>query len=172
MVLANGEFVTVSSKENPDLYWAIRGGGGNFGVVTSFLFKLHPVDMVYAGPTLYPLEKSTEALKFYREFMKTAPNELTGFFLFLIVPPAPPFPPDPPSPPLPPLPPAPPDAHTPPWQVPPLHVVPSGCEQVVQLEPLNMPSWQALPVAQDRVPATTMSSTQTASDPSDALVDL
>jgi UDP-N-acetylenolpyruvoylglucosamine reductase len=92
MVLANGEFVTVSSKENPDLYWAIRGGGGNFGVVTSFLFKLHPVDMVYAGPTLYPLEKSTEALKFYREFMKTAPNELTGFFLFLIVPPAPPFP--------------------------------------------------------------------------------
>lgn len=92
MVLADGRFVTASEKENADLFWAIRGGGGNFGVVTSFLFRLHPVDTVYAGPMLWPLEQAADALKFYREFLPQAPEELNGFFAFLTVPPAPPFP--------------------------------------------------------------------------------
>ena len=56
MVLASGERVTASADENPDLFWAIRGGGGNFGVVTSFLFRLHDVDTVFGGPTFWPVE--------------------------------------------------------------------------------------------------------------------
>ncbi len=56
MVLASGERVSVSADENPDLYWAIRGGGGNFGVVTEFTFRLHDVDTVIAGPTFWTLE--------------------------------------------------------------------------------------------------------------------
>ena len=92
MVLANGEFVTVGPNENSDLFWAIRGGGGNFGVVTSFLFKLHPVDIIIGGPTFWAIEKAAEALRFYDDFMKTAPDELNGFFAFLIVPPVAPFP--------------------------------------------------------------------------------
>ena len=60
MVLADGSFVTASADEHPDLFWAMRGGGGNFGVVTSFLFRLHPVDTVYAGPMLWPLERAAE----------------------------------------------------------------------------------------------------------------
>lgn len=92
MVLADGSFVTASADKHPDLFWAIRGGGGNFGVVTSFLFKAHPVKMVYAGPILYELDQATAALKWYRDLIKTAPNELNGFFAFLTVPPGPPFP--------------------------------------------------------------------------------
>src|SRR5438874_5939372 len=60
MVLADGRFVVASAEENPDLFWAIRGGGGNFGVVTSFLFRLHPVDTVVAGPTLWHLDRAAE----------------------------------------------------------------------------------------------------------------
>jgi FAD/FMN-containing dehydrogenase len=92
MVLADGRFVTASAEENEDLYWAVRGGGGNFGVVTSFLFKLHPVDIVYAGPILWPLEQGREVMEFYREFINQAPDDLNGFFAFLTVPPGPPFP--------------------------------------------------------------------------------
>ena len=92
MVLANGKFVIASAKENSDLFWAIRGGGGNFGVVTSFLFKAHPVHTQYAGPMLYPIEDTVEVMKWYRKFIIKAPRELNGFFAFLIVPPAPPFP--------------------------------------------------------------------------------
>jgi FAD/FMN-containing dehydrogenase len=92
MVLANGERVRASADENPDLYWAIRGGGGNFGVVTSFLFRLHDVGTVIAGPTFWPVEASAEVLSAYREFMPSAPRELNGFFAFATVPPAPPFP--------------------------------------------------------------------------------
>lgn len=92
LVLADGSFVTASPRAHEDLYWAIRGGGGNFGVVTSFLFKLHPVKDVYAGPMFWPLEKSREVLEFYREFIASAPEDITGFFAFLVVPPAPPFP--------------------------------------------------------------------------------
>jgi FAD/FMN-containing dehydrogenase len=94
MVLADGSFVTASEKKNPDLFWGIRGGGGNFGVVTSFKFKLHPVSKVVAGPILYPLEKSREALQLYRDVMEKAPEDFNAFFAFLIVPPGPPFPPN------------------------------------------------------------------------------
>ena len=78
--------------ENTDLFWAIRGGGGNFGVVTSFLFKAHPVHTDYAGPMLWPIERAAEVMRWYREFIVTAPEEINGFFAFLIVPPGPPFP--------------------------------------------------------------------------------
>ncbi len=92
VVLADGSFVKASAGENPDLFWAIRGGGGNFGVVTSFLFKLHPVKNVVAGPTFWDIEKTAEVMKFYRDFMPKAPQELNGFFAFLVVPPVPLFP--------------------------------------------------------------------------------
>ena len=92
VVLADGRFVTASEAENADLFWALRGGGGNFGVVTSFLFRLHPIGTVYAGPMLWPLERAAEVLRWYREFLPQAPDELNGFFAFLAVPPAAPFP--------------------------------------------------------------------------------
>jgi hypothetical protein len=92
VVLSDGRLVTASPKENADLFWAIRGGGGNFGIVTSFLFKAHPVDTVYGGPTLWPLEKAGDLMKWYRDFTRESPRDLYGFFAFLIVPPAPPFP--------------------------------------------------------------------------------
>jgi FAD/FMN-containing dehydrogenase len=92
LVLADGTQVTASADSHPDLYWAIRGGGGNFGVVTSFLFRLHEVGTVVAGPTFWPVEDAAEVLSVYREFLPSAPRELNGFFAFHIVPPAPPFP--------------------------------------------------------------------------------
>ena len=92
MVLADGSFVTASPKENPDLFWAIRGGVGNFGVVTSFEFRLHPVNMVHFGPTFWPIEEAETVLRAYRDFIKDAPEEISGFFAFLVVPPAPMFP--------------------------------------------------------------------------------
>jgi hypothetical protein len=92
VVLADGTFATASATENTDLFWAIRGGGGNFGVVTSFLFKAHPVSTVCAGPMLWELDEAAEMMKWYREFIVNAPQELNGFFAFLTVPPGPPFP--------------------------------------------------------------------------------
>jgi FAD/FMN-containing dehydrogenase len=92
LVLASGERVRAGSDENPDLYWAIRGGGGNFGAVTSFLFRLHEVGTVVGGPTFWPAELGAEVLSAYREFLPAAPRELNGFFAFHIVPPGPPFP--------------------------------------------------------------------------------
>ncbi len=92
VVLASGERVLASAEENPDLFWAIRGGGGNFGVVTSFLFRLHEVGTIVGGPTFWPVESGAEVLSAYREFLPQAPRELGGFFLFGAVPPAPPFP--------------------------------------------------------------------------------
>jgi len=92
MVLANGDFVTVSATSHPDLFWAIRGGGGNFGIVTSFLFRLHPIDTVYAGPMLWPLEKAADMLRWYRDFLPSAPDDLNGFFAVMTVPAGPPFP--------------------------------------------------------------------------------
>jgi len=92
MVLADGSFVTVNQLENQDLYWAIRGGGGNFGVVTSFTFQAHPVSTVYAGPMLWYPDKAVEVMKWYRDFSLKAPDDLYGFFMFMNVPPAPPFP--------------------------------------------------------------------------------
>ena len=67
MVLADGQFVTASAKENSDLFWAVRGGGGNFGVVTSFLFKGQPVHTVYGGPMIWPLEDAAEMMCWNRE---------------------------------------------------------------------------------------------------------
>lgn len=92
MVLADGRFVTASAEENEDLFWAVRGGGGNFGAVTSFLFRLHPIKTIIGGPTLWTLEQAADVIKWYREFITTAPDDLNGFFAFLTVPPAPPFP--------------------------------------------------------------------------------
>jgi len=92
VVLADGHYVKVSATENPDLFWALRGGGGNFGVVVSFLFKLHPVDTVYGGPILFDISDAKEVMKFYRDFILNAPENLNGFFAFLTVPPHDPFP--------------------------------------------------------------------------------
>ena len=92
VVLADGRLVTANSDEHPDLFWALRGGGGNFGVVTSFLFRLHHVDTVVAGPTFWPLEQSAEVMQWYRSFITEAPEDLNGFFAFLTVPPVPAFP--------------------------------------------------------------------------------
>jgi FAD/FMN-containing dehydrogenase len=92
VVLADGRQVRASADEHPDLFWALRGGGGNFGVVTAFEFRLHEVDTVMAGPTFWPAEHGTEVLKAYREFLPAAPRELYGFFAFATVPPGDPFP--------------------------------------------------------------------------------
>jgi FAD/FMN-containing dehydrogenase len=92
VVLADGRLVKASEQEHPDLFWALRGGGGNFGVVTSFLYRLHPVSTVVAGPILWPLAQASDVMRWYREFITQAPDALNGFFAFLTVPPAPPFP--------------------------------------------------------------------------------
>ncbi len=92
MVLADGTFLTANSKENSDLFWAVRGGGGNFGVITSFEFRMHPVSMVNFGPTFWPVEQAATVLKAYRDFIQKAPEDIGGFFGFLVVPPAPMFP--------------------------------------------------------------------------------
>src|ERR1700688_604915 len=92
MVLADGRFVTASATENPDLFWAVRGGGGNFGIVTSFLFRGCPVDQVFAGPMLWEMEHARELLEWYREVAPAQPEDLSGLFAFLKVPPGSPFP--------------------------------------------------------------------------------
>jgi FAD/FMN-containing dehydrogenase len=92
IVLADGSFVVASETENTDLFWAVRGGGGNFGVVTSFKFRPYPLTAVYAGPTFWPLEQTVEVMSAYREFILKAPEEINGFFAFLTVPPVPMFP--------------------------------------------------------------------------------
>ena len=76
VVLADGSFVTASDKQHPDLFWVLRGGGGNFGVVTRFAFKLSPLSTVIAGPTLFPIERSAEILSWYRDFIPNALEEL------------------------------------------------------------------------------------------------
>jgi FAD/FMN-containing dehydrogenase len=92
IVLADGSLVQASADENPDLFWAIRGGGGNFGVVTEFTFQAHPVTTIVGGPTFWAVEDTEVVLKAYREFLPAAPRNLTGFFNFHDIPPAPPFP--------------------------------------------------------------------------------
>ena len=92
VVLADGTQVRASADENPDLFWALRGGGGNFGVVTSFLFRAHPVSTVLAGPTFWSLEDAPEVMKAYREFIPAADRDLNGFFAFMTVPPVDLFP--------------------------------------------------------------------------------
>jgi hypothetical protein len=88
VVLADGSAVRASASENPELFWALRGGGGNFGVVTTFRFRAHPVSTVIAGPTFWPIEQTPEVLRFYREFILDAPREVGGFFALMTVPPA------------------------------------------------------------------------------------
>jgi FAD/FMN-containing dehydrogenase len=92
VVLADGSQVRASADEHSHLYWALRGGGGNFGVVTSFLFRLHEVGTIFGGPTFWAVEQSEEVLRAYREFLPSAPRDLNGFFAFHTVPPGPPFP--------------------------------------------------------------------------------
>jgi hypothetical protein len=92
MVLADGTFVVANAEEHQDLFWAVRGGGGNFGVVTAFLFEGHPVDIVCAGPMLWTLDDARDVMKYYRDFITHAPEEMNGFFAMMSVPPGPPFP--------------------------------------------------------------------------------
>src|SRR5215216_4437111 len=92
MVLADGSSITANSEENADLFWAVRGGGGNFGVVTSFLFKANPVQTVYGGPMFWPLEYSADLLRFWQDFILSAPEDINGWFAFATVPPVAPFP--------------------------------------------------------------------------------
>jgi FAD/FMN-containing dehydrogenase len=92
MVLADGSFVTANAQEHADLFWAVRGGGGNFGVVTSFEFQLHPISTVYGGPMFWPLEQAADLLRFWRDFILSAPENINGWFGFVTVPPALPFP--------------------------------------------------------------------------------
>ncbi|POX39550.1 oxidoreductase [Streptomyces sp. Ru73] len=92
VVLADGTFVTASERENAELFWALRGGGGNFGVVTAYTYRLHPVDTVGVGVTVWPVERTPEVLAWYREFLPQAEEDVYGFFAVLAVPPGPPFP--------------------------------------------------------------------------------
>jgi hypothetical protein len=92
IVLADGTLITVNETTNSDLFWAIRGGGGNFGVVVSFLFRMHKAGTVYGGPMLWHLEDSEVMLKYYRDFILKAPDHVYGYFAFLTVPPVPLFP--------------------------------------------------------------------------------
>ena len=92
VVLADGSFVTASKDQHPDLFWALRGGGGNFGVVTSFLFQAHPVAQVYAGPIFWEATDGRAVMRAYRDFLPTAPEELGAFVGLKSVPSFDPFP--------------------------------------------------------------------------------
>ncbi|MGH2426898.1 MAG: FAD-binding oxidoreductase [bacterium] len=89
VVTADGRFLTASDSENEDLLWAIRGGGGNFGVVTSFEYRLQPVKDIYGGVVFYELSEAANVLRFYRDFISDAPEELGAFPAFQIAPPLP-----------------------------------------------------------------------------------
>jgi FAD/FMN-containing dehydrogenase len=89
VVTADGEVRTASEGANEDLFWALRGGGGNFGVVTSFEYRLHPVREIYGGPILYELDDAASVLRFYRDFIRDAPEEFGGFPAWQIAPPLP-----------------------------------------------------------------------------------
>jgi FAD/FMN-containing dehydrogenase len=89
VVTADARRVTASESENEDLFWALRGGGGNFGVVTAFEYRLHPVEQVYGGPILYELDDAATVLRFYRDYIRDAPRELGGFPAWQIAPPLP-----------------------------------------------------------------------------------
>jgi len=92
MVLADGRLVTASAEENEDLFWAVRGGGGNFGVVTSFLFQGRTVSTVYGGPMFWELEHAATVMRYWRDLILTGPEELNGWFGFHTVPPVDMFP--------------------------------------------------------------------------------
>jgi len=92
VVLADGTQVRASADSHPDLLWALRGGGGNFGVVTSFTFRAHPVSTVLAGPVLYDLSDTAPVLRWYREVLPDLPEDINGWFGLLTIPAGPPFP--------------------------------------------------------------------------------
>jgi hypothetical protein len=95
VVLADGTFVTASEEANSDLLWALRGGGGNFGVVTSFTFRCHDIGesgTVIAGPILYDIADTADVMRWYRELLPALPEELSGWIGLITIPPAPPFP--------------------------------------------------------------------------------
>jgi FAD/FMN-containing dehydrogenase len=92
VVLADGSFVTANKNQNADLFWALRGGGGNFGVVTSFVFQAHPVKMVYGGPIFWDAANAKAVMQAYRDFLPGAPEELGIFVGLKTVPPVDPFP--------------------------------------------------------------------------------
>jgi hypothetical protein len=94
VVLADGRFVTANANSHPDLFWALRGGGGNFGVVTSFVFQSHPVHTVYGGPIFWDAAHATSVMRAYRDFMTTAPEDLGIFVGLKTVPRTDPFPRD------------------------------------------------------------------------------
>src|SRR2546430_1055729 len=94
VILADGRLVTANEHEHADLFWALRGGGGNFGVVTSFLFQAHPVDTVYAGPIFWEATHAKAVMRAYRDFLPTAPEELGAFVGLKTVPSLDPFPRD------------------------------------------------------------------------------
>jgi len=89
VVTADGQLVIASETQNDDLFWALRGGGGNFGVVTSFEFRLSPVKDIFGGPIFFELDRAGDILRFYREFILDAPEQLGGFPAFQIAPPLP-----------------------------------------------------------------------------------
>jgi FAD/FMN-containing dehydrogenase len=89
LVTADGRFVTASARENPDLFWALRGGGGNFGVVTTFELALHPVRNIVGGPMFFDIASAADVMRAWRDVIATAPRELSGFFGFHIAPPLP-----------------------------------------------------------------------------------
>jgi FAD/FMN-containing dehydrogenase len=89
VVTADGRLLVVSERENADLFWALRGGGGNFGVVTSFEFALHPVSEIYGGPMFFELDAAGDLLRWYREFIADAPEQFGGFPAFQTAPPLP-----------------------------------------------------------------------------------
>jgi FAD/FMN-containing dehydrogenase len=90
MITADGEFVKASETENPDLFWGVRGAGGNFGIVTEFEFRLNPVGpIVLAGPIFWPMEESPNVLRFYREWIKDVPDDLTTIVVHRYTPPLP-----------------------------------------------------------------------------------
>jgi len=89
MVLADGSFVTVNASQNTDLFWAIRGGGGNFGIVTSFKFQAHEVKTVFGGPILWPIERVEEIMEWYHGFIHDATEDLNGFITTMVIPGAP-----------------------------------------------------------------------------------
>lgn len=92
VVLADGSMVTASVDKHPELFWALRGGGGNFGVVTRFTFQAHPAGDVYAGPIFYDIAHAAEIMRWYRDFLPGAPRELGMFFGIKTVPSCDPFP--------------------------------------------------------------------------------
>jgi FAD/FMN-containing dehydrogenase len=89
VVTADGRMLVASEQENPDLFWAIRGGGGNFGVCTSLEYRLHPIADVYWGPMFYEIEETANIFRFYRDYIESAPEQMGAFPAFQIAPPLP-----------------------------------------------------------------------------------